>query len=337
MNRFAVAALALAAVTPLAVTFLTAPDPAAAQSASQIYGQSCTADIAAIPSFDCAEGVTVPVTVDGMAVTDRAPATCDRPALLDNGAGSDGQCVPFSRILNLSTETAQISVMCRQKKYRAEGSTDYDEIDVIAHNPASGATCWFQAKAAPGETVSGVAVPSPTDAVDASFWETPESVVADGCGNCHDNDPFMYSPFVGQVWAHVPVNPFGPYGHVDPGFGFAAWPTQAMNMRDSTCTGCHRIGSGLLNPPDPSAEKPGSCGQLAAWMTGLATPAGADVQAAAYPLSHAMPPEFGQTEDAWNVIYAQSSAMVQSCCADPTQEICALTPIRSYLDGFSEK
>ena len=141
MNRFAVAALALAAVTPLAVTFLTAPDPAAAQSASQIYGQSCAADIAAIPSFDCAEGVTVPVTVDGMAVTDHAPATCDRPALLDNGAGSDGQCVPFSRILNLSTDTAQISVMCRQKHYRPETSTEYDEIDVIAHNPASGATC----------------------------------------------------------------------------------------------------------------------------------------------------------------------------------------------------
>lgn len=311
--------------------------PLAAQGSAQLYGETCAAEVAAIPSFDCADGAVVPVTVDGLPVTDHAPASCDRPALLSNGEGSDGQCVPFSRILNLSTETAQISVMCRQKHYRPETSSDYDEIDVIAHNPASGATCWFQAKAAPGETVSGVGVPSPTNATDARFWELPETVVQDGCGTCHDNDPFMYSPFVGQVWAHVPVNPFGPYGHVDPGLGFSAWPTTAMNMRDSTCIGCHRIGSGMLAPEDPSAEKPGSCGQLAAWMTGLQIPAGADDRAASYPLSHAMPPEFGQSEASWNVIYAESSAMVQSCCADPAQEICSLTPIRSYLEGVAQE
>lgn len=320
----------------LAVVALAAP--AGAQTTMEVYGESCTEAIGPVPEFDCADGVAVPVTIDGTPVTDRAPATCDRPALLDNGTDSDGQCVPFSRILNLSTETAQISVMCRQKRYRPEGSTDYDEIDVIAHNPVSGATCWFQAKAAPGGTVSGQAVPSPTEASDDSFWQEPERVARDGCGTCHDNDPFMYSPFVGQVWAHVPVNPFGPYEHVDPGFGFAAWPTHAMNIRDSTCTGCHRIGSGMLTLREPGAtEKPGTCGQLAAWMTGLEPVPGSDDLASSYPLNHAMPPDFGQSEDAWNVIYAQSSAMVQSCCKDPRQEICGLTPIRSYLESVAER
>ena len=310
--------------------------PAAAQTPWETYGSACLQAVGPVPSFDCNAGVTIPITVDGTPVADRAPATCDRPSLLDNGAGSDGQCVPFSRILNLSTETAQIAVMCRQKKFRRAGATEYDEIDVIAHNPASGATCWFQASARPGRTISGVDVPSPTSATDGRFWKAPEKLVKVGCGVCHDNDPFMYSPFVGQVWAHVPVNPFGPYAHVDAGFGFGNWPTTAMDMRDNTCTGCHRIGSGLLTPRDPAGQKPGSCGTLASWMTGLQPPPGADPGASAYPGNHAMPPDLVLSEHAWNTIYAHSSAMVQSCCSDPTQDICGVTEIRSYLEAFRE-
>jgi len=314
------------------ITLVLAAGAAAAQSSNQVYGSACAADIGAIEMFDCAAGATVPVTVNGVPVTDHAPETCHRPAPLNNGEGSDGQCATFSRILNLSTDSAQIAVMCRQKLVRAQGSTDFDEIDVIAHNPNTGATCWFQAKADAGGVVSGQNVPSPTAATDNSVWETPEAVVADGCGVCHDNDPFMYSPFVGQVWAHVPVDPFGPYAHVDPGYGFSAWPTHSMDMRDNTCVGCHRIGSGLLAPPDPTQEKPGSCGELAQWMTGQVIPAGADNWASSYPGSHAMPPGFGGSEEAWNVIYGQSAAVVQSCCTDPSQEICAMTEIQSYLE-----
>ncbi|MGY9046157.1 hypothetical protein P775_09085 [Puniceibacterium antarcticum] len=313
--------------------------PAGAQTSSEVYGAACTEEIGAIPVFDCAAGVAVPVTVDGIVVTDHAPERCDHPALLSNGAQSDGQCVPHSRILNLSTQTAQVSVMCRQKVYRDASSTAYDEIDVIAHNPATGATCWFQAKADAGAAISGVHVPSPTAATDDQFWETPERVASDGCGTCHDNDPFMYSPFVGQVWSNVPVNPFGPYAHVEPGMGFAAWPTTVMDMRDNTCTGCHRIGSGQVGGLDGpwGGEKPGSCGQLADFMTGRQIPEGADSRAATYPGSHAMPPAFGGSEAAWNVIYAQSMSQVQSCCSDPEQAICGLTPIRSYLDALEVK
>ena len=323
-----------ARVLASAVTLALLAPPADAQSPHEVYGAACAAAIAPIPGFDCAEGVTVPITVDGVRITDRAPETCDRPGLLDNGPGSDGQCVPFSRILNLSTETAQVSVMCRQKRLRSADSTEFDEIDVIAHNPATGATCWFQAKGAEGAPVNGAAVPSPTDPGAEAFWAPPETVVADDCGSCHDNDPFMYSPFVGQVWGHVPTNPLGPYAHVDAGFGFADWPTHEMLPRDNTCLGCHRIGTGRLSPPDPSAEKPGSCGQLASWMTG-APVHGADEAAQSYPLSHAMPPFFGLSEEAWEEVYGASVAEVQSCCADPTQPVCNMREIRSYLEDRS--
>lgn len=333
MTRPIIALLAVCAV-------LTAlPDRLPAQSSSAIYSQACAAEIEAIPSFECADGVTVPITIDGVEVTDRAPATCDRPGLLDNGHGSDGQCVPFSRILNLSTEAAQVSVMCRQKKFRSHDATEYDEIDVIAHNPDTGATCWFQAKADDGGTVSGVAVPAPTSATDTSFWVSPEAVVADDCGSCHDNDPFMYSPFVSQVWDHVPTNPFGPYTHVGQDLGFDAWPRWEMAPRDNTCLSCHRIGTGQwavdgAPPDDQNHEKPGTCGQLASWMTGAPFP-GADELARSYPLSHAMPPNIGMTEQEWAVRYGDSVAQVHSCCADPSQAWCNVREIRSYVEDQS--
>lgn len=327
-------------VVTAAAGFASLMHSARAQSSNAVYGEACAAAIEPIPSFDCADGVMVPVTVDGVEITDKAPEVCDRPGLLDNGDGSDGQCVPFSRILNLSTAEAQVSVMCRQKIFRSAESPYFDEIDVIAHNPATGATCWFQAKPQDGKELSGAAVPSPTQAVDASFWEQPENVVKDGCGTCHDNDPFMYSPFVGQVWGHIPTNPLGLYGHVDAGFGFADWPTHQMQPRDNTCLGCHRIGTGLLDPAtygaDPEQEKPGSCGQLASWMTGEHFP-GADDAAKSYPLSHAMPPFFGLSEAEWEQRYREAVGQVQSCCEDPSQALCNVSEIRSYIEALPSR
>lgn len=327
IGRAALLALALLAGPVVAQEQAVAqagPD-AAAQALE--YAAQCRAEVGALPDFDCADGVPVPVTVDGVTITDAAPASCDRPALLSNGAGSDGQCVPHSRILNLSTKTMQVSVMCRQKRLRLATSSAFDEIDVIAHNPATGATCWFQAKAAEGP-VSGADVPSPTEHADGGFWRSPAEVVADGCGDCHDNDPFMYSPFVGQVWQAVPQDPAGPYRHVAPAMGFGDWPLTALDLRDNTCLGCHRIGLGRA----VNGEKPGSCGALAAMMTGQSVPPGADARAQAWPLSHAMPPGPGaaMTETGWNTIYGPSLGDIRSCCEDPDQPMCKLSQIPSW-------
>jgi len=281
------------------------------------YAEQCRVEIGDIPAFSCADGAVVPITVNGQPpATYAKDMTCDRPALLPNGADSDGQCVPGSRIVNLTDASKQISVMCRQKHIRPADSMAFDEIDIIAHNPTSGATCWFQASALSGQSIDGTTVPSATDPNSALFFNAPQAVVQDGCGICHDNDPFMYSPFVGQVWSHVPVNPFGPYYQVNlPGLGFDAWPTTQMLPRDSTCTGCHRIG----------VQE--TCGQLADWATGKAIPPGANSLAASYPLSHSMPPYHGQTEATWDAINQTSNDIISACCLDPTQAMCNATGI----------
>ena len=321
-------ALILAAIAAVVVTVVSLwifEEEVQAEIATELhiaYAIQCTEDVAPIADFSCGDGVEVPVTVNGEVITPATFApqmTCDRPSLLSNGPGSDGQCVPGSRILNLSTETTQVSAMCRQKHNRPEGSLMFDEIDVIAHNPATGATCWFQAKApSPENPLDGTLVTSPTTTDGPHIWESPEAVLADGCGDCHDNDPFMYSPFVGQVWEAVPANPLGPYYHVGAEFGFDNWPTIQMDMRDNTCVGCHRIG--IYE----------TCGALTDWMTGQSVPDGADPLAQEFPLSHAMPPEHGQTFAAWSTFHDKPVAQIQSCCQDPSQQMCNATDIARY-------
>lgn len=290
--------------------------PVLAQSSTERYAAECRALVGPLPPFSCADGVPVPVTVNGQPVSDPMPQmTCDRPGLLDNGPGSDGQCVPGSRILNLSTETMQVSVMCRQKVIRAPDSMAFDEVDVIAHNPATGATCWFHATGSRDAPVDGAVVPSPTEAVDDSYWHAPETTASAGCGNCHDNDPFMYSPFVGQVWGSVPAAPFGRYFHVGGPFGFDQWPVETFALRDNTCLGCHRIGT---------AE---TCSSLTRLMTGRTPPPGADGLALSWPLSHAMPPAAGVTPESWQSLHGASVAAVLSCCENPDQQACAKTAL----------
>jgi hypothetical protein len=289
--------------------------PGFAQTSNAEYAEECREAVGPLPDFTCADGVPVAITVDGHPVETYQPGmTCDRPSLLSNGPDSDGQCVPYSRILNLSTPTMMVSVMCRQKVIQDPASLDYDEIDVIAHNPATGATCWFQASGSRDRRVSGKAVPSPTSAVDDSFWNLPETVAGDGCGNCHDNDPFMFSPFVGQVLAEVPATPFGPYFHVGPQFGFDAWPTETFALTDNTCTSCHRIG----------IEQ--TCGSLTQMMTGQVVPEGADALEQMFPLSHAMPPAFGQSLASWETTYGDAVWQIRSCCLDPDQDVCRRVP-----------
>lgn len=308
--------LFMAVLPMLVLGVLSSATPAQGDSFAE-YATRCRTEIGKIPAFSCADGVVVPITVNGKTPTVYTKnMTCDRPALLPNGPESDGQCVPGSRILNLSNANHQVSVMCRQKRIRPKDSLNFDEIDVIAHNPKTGATCWFQATATSGGAIDGTAVPSPTDPSSGNFYNRPEAVVHDGCGNCHDNDPFMYSPFVGQVWGWVPVNPFGRYFHVNlPELEFDSWPTTQISPRDSTCTGCHRIG---VNE---------TCGQLANWATGRERPPGSDPKAASYPLSHSMPPFHGQTEDAWRVINQEAANKIYDCCLDPTRPECRASAI----------
>ena len=296
---------------------LALASPATAQSSFETYAATCAAEVAVVPPINCGDGVLIPITVNHQTPTSYSKhMTCDRPALLPNGTGSDGQCVPGSRVLDLSTASTQIAVMCRQKNIRTPiDALLFNEIDVIAHNTATGATCWYQAEAPAGTSIDGSNVPSPNAAGAASFWNPIKDVVTADCGGCHDNDPIMYSPFIGQVWEEIATDPLGLYYHVAPEMGFGDWPTLALQPRDNTCLGCHRIGIQE------------TCGDLLEKATGAVPVEGADEWASTFPGNTSMPPWHTQTQLAWNTIFQSSVETLRSCCQDPGQTMCNLSQI----------
>jgi hypothetical protein len=295
------------------------------------YAAECRARVSAIPAFDCGDGVEAAITVNGQVVPFTSGMSCDRPALLDYGPDSDGQCVPGSRALLLAdNEQVQISAFCRKKFYRpgADQQHLYDEIDVIAHNVSTGDTCWFHAESpARDQPLDGRRVPPPGEQVAppgavmaADFWWPPERTASKGCGNCHDNDPFYYSPYIAQT-GQLPANPFGKYRHV--GEAFKAWPApRSMDVRGNTCLGCHRIGVTH------------TCGDGARQTINDGASPGLDSWAKSWPQSHWMPVDHDLVTAEWVLRYARSMSEIEACCAAVKNNTalpanCSLSPVPS--------
>ena len=286
------------------------------------YGRECAREIAPIPAFDCTRGTTVPITVNGRVPSSYQPGMpCDRPSLLlYDEPGAQGQCVPNSRALVLRDDRhAQIVAACREKTIRPADTFLYDEIDVISHSVVTGATCWFQAKApsplSPGHGLDGRRVPPPEQPAAARFWRSPPDTASEKCVDCHDSDPFMYSPFIAQT-GQLPKDPFGKYTN-EIGAAFKAWPKpSSLSTRGNTCVGCHRIGSLA------------TCTTTMDQAVGLKPILGSDDWAKAYPQSHWMPPGNPLTSQAWEIVYRDSISQLAACCAHPRTPGCSIIPIQ---------
>ncbi len=291
------------------------------------YGDMCRQAIADVPSFSCLDGAIIPITVNGKVPAEYRPnMDCDWPPLLPLGEegrpGEQGQCIPFTRVLNFSQGERQIVAACRQKIIRSAESVSFDEIDIIAHNALDGSTCWFQAKGTNDQPLDGSKVPSPTAAVAppgypgrSGFWRSPAAVAGDNCGLCHDNDPFMYSPYIGQLWNRLPTNPLGYYRHL--GQDFAHWPTESLSTANNACVGCHRIGVAFTS------------GLGTKQAVGMVQIDNADARAQRYPQSHWMPPGNFHSARQWQTIYRQSVEELIACNKNLQLPNCIVTPIPS--------
>ena len=106
------------------------------------YGNMCSEVIRDLPSFSCSTGTMVPITVNG----GETPGSyypnmdCDRPSLLPLGPDSDGQCIAYSRVLDLSEGDAQVAALCQQKNIRTPSSLLFDETDIASHSAKNGNT-----------------------------------------------------------------------------------------------------------------------------------------------------------------------------------------------------
>jgi hypothetical protein len=258
------------------------------------YAASCAAEMGRVPAFSCFDGALIPITVNGVPQTTPV-STCDKPVQL--GLGAEGQCVPFSRLVELSTGAPNVTTIAICRKYKkSSGQSDpnFQDIALIQHNHQTGNTCWFQSP--PGTDRDGRSVPSPMDG--SRFWYPPEQTGSINCQGCHDADAFIWTPYVAQVANVGNWNPNGPYVS---NF-LSIFPRQqpaTFRPPNNACTACHRFGES-------------TCGTRG---TGL-------------DLLHRaeeglwMPPNHSHSTTQWHQIYDTHVDQLERCCANPSLPEC---------------
>src|SRR5262249_53546452 len=124
-------------------------------------------------------------------------ARCDKPNRLNR------ECDPKSRFQVLKTGDAYIVAHCRKQGH---GSGEYGDIAVIQYNTKNGATCFYQAlgtlpggKSVPSADPAVMPVKAPSSGLSAWHWMKPSGTAFIGCVACHDNGPFIRSPYLNQV------------------------------------------------------------------------------------------------------------------------------------------
>jgi hypothetical protein len=195
---------------------------------------------------------------------------CDQPNVLR------GDCDPFSRfgVIARDFNSNSIAVMlCRKRKdaannHRPKDSGTYGDIEIIQYNATTGATCFYQAlEKRQGEFSTDTdgkpdlphLVTPPRQGGAGDFpWMSPQVVNGDDdrCVRCHDNGPFIRSPWIAQLRTEmdnfVPgtkddaflgtrknFNQTNPYKFV--GNDFQTWKAYEIEA-GNTCTNCHRMG-----------------------------------------------------------------------------------------------
>jgi hypothetical protein len=134
---------------------------------------------------------------------------------------------------------------CR-KQGHADG--EYGDIAVIQYNRKNGATCFYQALAARGGVGLPGKVKAPSKGQSAWPWMSPSGTAGLVCGGCHDNGPFIRSPYLNQVTGPTALpgaddfsfNSNQPYAFV--GEDFASWKAFKVEVAGNECIGCHRMG-----------------------------------------------------------------------------------------------
>jgi hypothetical protein len=212
----------------------------------QEFAQKCTAAVGEpVPAFNCDSGTEVPETH----LTGSYPnGLCDAPNVLN------GECDPGSRFQVLK-ETNDVAIVghCRKK-----GNADhqYGDIAVIQYNKKNGATCFYQAL---GELPAKVTAPSDGNGPDKFPWLDPAVTAGINCVRCHDNGPFIRSPYLAQLRAQPKNRLPGTNAGAGPwdqrfswnktlplsfvGNDFQSWKTYALSITGTGggCLACHRL------------------------------------------------------------------------------------------------
>jgi hypothetical protein len=243
--------------------------PEVAVHSVQKYAELCVAELGEIPFFQktgdgqyttysCLDSTPIPMTVTDAAGMITKPEgqvdKCDKPQYIYS------LCEQGPRVAHrVNPEGTHWVLLCR-KSVGGLASSKFNDMAMIGHNPLTGKTCFFQ-NALYSKT-DGAHVPHPADKdKSATLWDGVHGGLGSGieCAHCHDNDPFIHSPWIDGALdnAGKPVVPKmgidpdfalgyndGPYSLVNAAGQGWTMEKQLVSPEANACTKCHRIGSG---------------------------------------------------------------------------------------------
>ena len=208
--------------------------------------------------ISCDKGANVPIvgaTKNGtsldLSVISTESANCLNPPRLGAARAYGSGCFPGSKLGQLKKDNIYVKWICRLEKWTpmfSDSSIKYNDTGIIIHNSDSGATCYFDDK---DNVIAGNDNPE-IDLTDGKeekvtkFLSTYYRTEGDSCVGCHDNDPFMYSPYLkGAGWQSSAAYTKQYYHRVTTsGTGQASLGEHLVSPGAESCTSCHRIAKG---------------------------------------------------------------------------------------------
>jgi len=211
------------------------------------YTAACEALLGEIGTLRCADGDLVPVEVTTDAGTHIAASSaeledgfrCDQPSGLS-------RCTPGSRAqVGQTSRGVPWVLVCRQYADHPDDPDHYDQIGLIASDPQTGDTCYWST---PQDGLRrGDPVPAPGSEQDVSwttrsFWYTLDELRDAPCTQCHDNDPWIHTPWIHRM--NIPSAPTTPQRLV--GADILGWelPAQLVHPDAAPCLACHTLAAG---------------------------------------------------------------------------------------------
>ncbi len=266
--------------------------------------------------------------------------SCHNPALFG------GSCLSGSRLGQLTHNDVEVKWICRRNTANLPSGAPYDKVSVIASNTRTGATCfWENYSAQIGDDNLPSLDLAQAPAADVTEFSRHFSVTeGGGCIYCHDNDAFLYTPFLRSVRWKTGSYTKGPFARVMlKSAPVSVGHKQLVSAGAASCTACHRITTGrtcngwaadsvgdakdfghesaVLDATDRitwkngvKVREPGTEWQLAYWM----------------PPGHVTASGWTQ----WNHRFGAAKELVLKCCGEihtgVTSPDCQWTPVPGY-------
>lgn len=267
---------------------------------------------------------------------DSPSPTCLNPARLPD-VPSDVACMPGSRLGQMNKGDLFFKWICRRKKDAPNlrdpiANSAFDDFGLIGYNAKNGLTCYWDDidGKSDGENLPNLDLTTGDPQLVNRFLDGMTHTEGSSCKSCHDNDPFMYSPYLENVWSTSSAYTNGKYLQVKSDSSPVHATAYFLDSPEvQECTSCHRIAYGGSTCKKWVADLAGSRTQDRPFQKltdGAKINAFQEIQW--MPPRDSMP---GSLKE-WHEQYDAEISTIEKCCAESP-----LTNGRSHIPGCAWK